>query len=444
MRNITIRLPEGKGEKCTEIAMAHNALGASHWTANNSGERVDIVSIQIRNESVEELLDIIEEFHPRSIILDPHEILLFQPPVSQASKFLLNLQHRSPIEVFLMGLQSISSWGNFAIFAIAGAIIVWIAFFSNSIYLLIAAMLVSPFAGPAMNAAMATATGDTNLLRENVARYFAAIGFTVAITGLLTLLSNQNFTTDLMVNVGHLSRVAALLPVVAGVAGSFTLIQSERSSLISGSTVGMLVTTSLAPPAGLLGMVLVMQKWDLVINTIFILILQLVGINLAGSIMFRLFGLNTSLSRFERGKKWIFYGGLALNLVSLVGLLFWQFSGTLDLQRTSEETKVNQNVLEVVQQSDLVIPIEVDANFYSTETYGENTLLVNIYAQISETNEFSEEAIKIVLTEKIINVIKDQNPDIVPFIDITLLKAPQNESGFPDHQWLSNKIIIRV
>ena len=424
MRNIMVRLPQGKGEKCAEIAMEHDALDASHWTANHFGNKVDIVSIQIRNESVQELLKVIEKYDPESIILDPHEILVFRPPVSKASEFLLNLEHRSPIEVFLMGLQSISSWRNFAVYAIAGAIIVWIAFFTNSIYLLIAAMLVSPFAGPAMNVAMAIATGDTNLLRENIARYFAAIGFTVAISAILTHMSDQNFTTDLMLNVGHLSRVAALLPVLAGVAGAFTLIQSERASLISGSTVGMLVTTSLAPPAGLLGMVLAMQNWDLVTNTIFILILQLIGINLGGSIMFRLFGLNTSLSRFDRGKKWIFYGGLAFTLLSLIGLLFWQFSGTINLQRISEETRVTQNAYDVVQQSDLVIPIEVDANFYSTETYGENTLLVNIYAQISKTNLISEESTTKVLTEKIITEIKEQNPDIVPFINITLLDSP--------------------
>lgn len=424
MRNITVRLPQGNGEKCAEIAMEHDALDASYWTAYHSGDKFDIVSIQIRNESVQVLLEVIDKYHPESITLDPHEILLFQPPVSKASEFLLNLEHRSPIEVFLMGLQSISSWRNFSIYAIAGAIIVWIAFFSNSIYLLIAAMLVSPFAGPAMNVAMATATGDTNLLRNNFARYFAAIGFTVGVTGLLTLLFNQNFITDLMLNVGHLSRVAALLPLVAGIAGSFTLIQSERSSLISGSTVGMLVTTSLAPPAGLLGMVLAMQKWDLVNNTIFILILQLVGINLGGAMMFRLFGLNTKLSRFDRGKKWIFYGGVVFTILCLIGLLFWQFSGTIDLQKISEETRVTQNALDVVQQSDLVIPIEVDANFYSTETYGENTLLVNIYAQISESNEFSEEATRIVLTETIIDAIKEQNPKIVPFINITLFTSP--------------------
>lgn len=425
MRNMTIRLPHGKGENCAKMAMEHDALNVAYWTGYNSGDVIDIVSIQIRNKSVQEILDNIEQYNPKSITLDPHDVLHFDPPISQASKFLLNLEHRSPIEVFLMGLQSISSWRNFAIYAVAGAIIVWVAFFSNSIYLLIAGMLVSPFAGPAMNVAMATATGDNILLKVNITRYFAAIGFTVFITGILTLLFNQNYVTDLMLNVGHLSSISTLLPFVAGVVGSFTLIQSERSSLISGSTVGMLVTTSLAPPAALLGIALVMQNWDLLTNTIFILLLQLIAINLSGSIVYRLFGVNTSLSQFDRGKKWIFFGGLGFTLISLMGLLAWQFSGTLDLQRISEETKVKKNVFDVIQNSDLVIPIEVEANFYSTEAFGENTLLVNIYAQ-KNTNNVNNETIRIILIEEIIDAIKDQNPKIIPFINIILLDSPQD------------------
>jgi uncharacterized membrane protein len=425
MRNITIRLHPGKGKEISDIAMEHDALDASYWTAHNSDEPVDIVSIQIRNESVQEFLKIVQGYDPISITLDPHEVLHFDPPISQASKSLLNLEHRSPIEIFLMGLQSISSWRNFAIYAAAGAFIVWVAFFSNSIYLLIAAMLVSPFAGPAMNVAMATATGDTHLLKENVSRYFAAIGFTVLVTGLLTYLFNQNFITDLMLNVGHLSRVSALLPIVAGVAGSFTLIQSERSSLISGSTVGMLVTTSLAPPAGLLGIALVMQNWDLLTNTVFILMLQLVAINLSGSIVYRLFGLNTSISQFKRGKRWIFIGALVFTLISLAGLLVWQFSGSLSLQRISEETRVTQDVLDVVQNSELVVPIEVEVDFYSTEAYGENTLLVNVYAQKVD-NDISPETTRILLAEDIIDAIKAENTKIIPFVNITFLESAQD------------------
>jgi uncharacterized membrane protein len=190
----------------------------------------------------------------------------------------------------------------------------------------------------------------------------------------------------------------------------------------------MLVTTSLAPPAGLLGIALVMQNWDLLVNTIFILLLQLMAINLSGSIVYRLFGLNTSISRFKRGKKWIFFGALAFTLISLGGLLAWQFSGTLDLQRTSEETRVTQDVLDAVQESDLVVPIEVEVNFYSSETYGENTLLVNVFAQ-KVNNNVSPEATKIILTEEIINAIMAENPKIIPFINITFVEGPQEAIG---------------
>jgi uncharacterized membrane protein len=36
-------------------------------------------------------------------------------------------------------------------------------------------MLIAPFAGPAMNAAIATARGDGKLLRRSLFRYFSAL-----------------------------------------------------------------------------------------------------------------------------------------------------------------------------------------------------------------------------------------------------------------------------
>jgi uncharacterized membrane protein len=325
-----------------------------------------------------------------------------------------------------LGLQSVSSWRSFSIYAIAGAIIVWIALYTNSIYLLIAAMLVSPFAGPAMNVGLATATGDRHLFSKNLQRYLAAIFFTMGITALLTLIFNQRFITDLMATVGHISQVAILLPLAAGVAGSFNLIQSERSSLVSSTAVGMLITASLAPPAGLLGMVLVMQNWDMAVNTIFILGMQLLGLNLAGSIIFRLFGLTPELMRYQRGKQWLFYASGIITILGLAGMLAWQFSGSIRMQRISEETQLTQLTLETIRDDARTLPIEVEATFYSTEAYGENTLLVNVYAQRALGVELSRDVLAEEIQQSILNKIQETNREITPFVNVVIFEPPPN------------------
>ena len=123
-------------------------------------------------------------------------------------------------------------------------VVVWIGLFTNTIYLLTAAMLIAPFAGPAMNTAIATARGDWSLLRRTLLRYVAALAVTIAIAGTLSSILHQNTTTELMVATSNLSAVAVLLPLVADAAGALNLVQSERSSLVSGAAVGMLVAAS--------------------------------------------------------------------------------------------------------------------------------------------------------------------------------------------------------
>jgi uncharacterized membrane protein len=57
-----------------------------------------------------------------------------------------------------------------------------------------------------------------------------------------------------MLATNTVSAVAVLIPLVSGTAGALNLVQSERSSLVSGAAAGMLVSVSLAPPAALVGM----------------------------------------------------------------------------------------------------------------------------------------------------------------------------------------------
>lgn len=97
------------------------------------------------------------------------------PPEDKAPDQVTDIETRSPIEIFLSGLQSIGSWKGFIGYSVITSIVVWIGLFTNTSYLLVAAMLIAPFAGPAMNTAIATARGDWPLLKEGLIRYFISI-----------------------------------------------------------------------------------------------------------------------------------------------------------------------------------------------------------------------------------------------------------------------------
>ena len=61
--------------------------------------------------------------------------------------------------------------------------------------------------------------------------------------------------------------------IAAGAAGAINLMQSERSSLVSGAATGMLVAASLAPPAGIIGMAAAIGRWDMAVSGLFLLLL---------------------------------------------------------------------------------------------------------------------------------------------------------------------------
>ncbi len=96
--------------------------------------------------------------------------------------------------------------------------------------------------------------------------------------------------------------------------------------MVSGAAVGMLVAASLAPPAGLVGMASAIGRWDMAISGLFLLLLQLAGINFTAAILFRVFGLSTAGPRYNRGKQWVFPSAIATTVVALAGLLSWQLT----------------------------------------------------------------------------------------------------------------------
>jgi len=254
MRQLLVQVPQGCGKKVLEIANVCEGTNLARFEAAGVERAIDLVFVHISNGKVEELLGKLQDIPDLSFMLLPTGIMALHPPADAAPDQVTNVEERSPLEIFLSGLQSTGSWKGFLSYAAIAGVIVWIGLYTNTVYLLVAAMLLAPFAGPAMNTALATARGDRPLLQHSIIRYFAALSVTIATTALLSWILQQQIPTNLMIDSSQISMVSVLIPLAAGAAGALTLVQSDRSSLVSGAATGMLVAASLAPPAGIIGM----------------------------------------------------------------------------------------------------------------------------------------------------------------------------------------------
>lgn len=426
MRQLIVQVPRGCGKNVLKIAKNCQGINLVQFEANSEEEPVDLVIVHVSNQKVEELLGKLEEIDNLHISMFPHGAIALKPPASETAQQVTNVEERSPIEVFIGGLQSVGSWRGFLGYAAVAGIVVWIGLYTNTSYLLVAAMLIAPFAGPAMNVAIATARGDRKLLKRSMIRYFVALLVTILVAAALSLIFQQEIPSSLMVSNSQISAIAVLLPLTAGVAGAINLMQSERSSLVSGAATGMLVAASLAPPAGLVGMAGAIGRWDMTVNGIFLLLLQLVGINLSASIIFRIYGLSAQGVRYQRGKKWLFLASLAATLISLAGLLTWQFSSSPELQRSSRSQQATAQIQKAVNESNLADLVEANVRFTRPSRKNQYTLLGIVYVQRKSGVTQSDGEIRQRLTDAIQNRLLQQGFNVTPLIDVSVLESPEN------------------
>lgn len=426
MRQLTVRVPRGHADEVLQAARAHGGVNlAAMAAAGEDGAALDLVLVQVPNPAVGPLLGALERLPGLHVTLLPQGVIPLRPPPDEAASQATDVGARSPFEVFLGGLQSVGPWGGFLGYAAAAGVIVWIGLVTEAVFLLVAAMLVAPFAGPAMNAALATARGDAALFGRSLGRYVAALAVTIVVTAAGSWVMDLRAATALMVQISLVSAVAVLLPLVAGAAGALNLCQSERSSLVSGAATGTLVAASLAPPAGLVGMGAVLGEWGMVRASAFVLVLQLVGINLAGAVVFRLYGLSPRGVRYSRGRRWFAFAAWGGSVAALAGLLALQFADTPALQRATLAQRAREQVREVVVQSGLARPVDSDVRFRPTGGGQRDRMLVVLHVERSgagavSAGAVSREEIGRLLAEAV-RVRLAEGFDAIPLVDVTVL-----------------------
>lgn len=422
MRPLIIQVPQGKGAEVLQKAEEQKAKNVSLWQATGQDQPLDVVLAFVSNRKVEKLIAALDKLEDVRITLFPQGVMAMYPPQNQTPQQVTNVELRSPIEIFLAGLQSIGSWKGFISYAVISSIVVWIGLFTNTAFLLVGAMMIAPFAGPAMTTAIATAKGDWTLMKRSLIRYGVAIAVTVVSTFLLSLLLHQTTTTSMMVDRSQVSSVALLLAISAGAAGAINLVQSERSSLVSGAATGMLVAASLAPPTGVIGMAIALGEWNMTMSGVFLLILQLAGINLSGSLIFLLFGLRFRGPRYHTGRKTVVIISLVVTLFMLSFLAFWQFHQEPNLQRASLSKRAEAEIQQVVKRHADVGLIEATTRFTAANIQGQNTLLCVVYVQKLAGNHHTEEAIKSNLKQEIAAAIQKRVEQVTPVVDVLVLE----------------------
>lgn len=341
MRQVIIKVSPEKRDKIFEII---DKFEGKNTIDLPSGKGYTYFTY-LPNEKVNNFLKQIDQLEDPEIILIPRGVLALYPPASQAPQQATDVEPKSSLEIYLGGIQSVGSLFGLIGYSFVAGIIVWIGLFNTTTYLLVAAMLVAPFAGPAMNAALGTAAGKMDLLKSSLIRYGIAIITGIIASILMSLLFPFSTLTPLMKEVSQVSKFAIFLPLVSGFAGAINICQSERDSLVSGAAVGILVAASLAPPVGLIGIGLCLGDWQIVFSSLYRILLQLLGIHLAATLVFYFYGKVTPDGvRFVKGKKRAGIITTTIVLLAIGSMMFWQFKQPPFYRKSSLNTELTDEL----------------------------------------------------------------------------------------------------
>lgn len=421
MRELTITIPPSEADRVARVARANEGNVIAQMEGTCDGQSRAVLLCTLPNARIEGFFADVEDVDDLYATFAPQGVLALEPPANEPEDQVTNIQPRSPLEIFLSGLQSIGAWKGFLAYSALGGIVVWIALFTESVFLLVAAMLITPFAGPAMTTAMATARGDVHLLRRSLLRYVAAVATAVGTAFVLSTVFRQETATAMMAEVSMRSAVSVLLPLTAGAAGAVNLAQSERSSLVSSAATGMLVAAALAPPAGLVGMGLAIGQMDIVLSSLWALAIQIVGINASGFVVFRLYGVTTKGARYPRGKAPVTYTAIALTLVAGAALLYIQFSTSPQLQQSSMAQRISASAQQDVERQEGLEMLFAKAEFSRARPAGENPILVTLHVQGQMTD-----AEKQALTDRM-GARLEREFGVVTFVQLVVLSGSSDD-----------------
>lgn len=326
MKRIEVRVPSGHAETVAKLGEEHGGFSASHHPVHVEGEAGwSRVAVNLPNASVGNFLQATDEaVEDVEFVIPASETMPVEPPLGDVRDQVARVTERSTYELVLDVLQTVGTWKSLLIYAVVSGVVAAYGVVFGVSFLLTAAMLIAPLGAPAMVGVVGITVGDPWMLRRGAIRFAVALLVLCGAAAAFGLLHGLERSTPMMELVTSLSRWSALVGLLGGAAGAQTLVQAERDSMVTATATGFLVAVSLAPPAAVLGLSLVIGRWDYATLMAFLLLLTVSGVLVGGWGALTLAGAGpgsfTGGIGSRRARRWMVGASAAV----VVGLVFWQ------------------------------------------------------------------------------------------------------------------------
>ena len=382
MRQLHVQVPSEHAQRVLELANDHRAFSPTAVQAERAdGGSWAMVFLNLPNDQIGPFAEAVsDEMDDAQFVIFPYGVLPIQTPLSDIKEGVSDVAARSPMELVLSSLQSVGSWTGMLRYALFSGVVAAYGVIFNSAFLLVAAMLIAPMGAPAMVSVVGSAIGDWRMAGRGLLRFAAAIAVLVVSAAALAAAYGLQFSTAAMESVSSLSAWGVAVALVAGAAGAQSQVESDRASLVTGTATGFLIAAALSPTSAVLGISLVLQRWQYARLMSFQLGLQYVAIVAGGWLALTLYGVRANDMTLKRGSRAWRLGLAGLAMAATVAMVAWQARQTPGYLKADLSVDAIDYAGRAVREIPGVRFIEANAHFTRSDLpdVAEEALLVNV------------------------------------------------------------------
>lgn len=170
---------------------------------------------------------------------------------------------------------------NFLIMVALSTIVVAIGLNSNGVAAVIGAMVIAPLLGPILGFSMATALGDTDLLRTSSKTLAAGVALALALSFALAFLMPIDLQSRELMSRAEVRLDGLALAMAAGGAAALSLTRGQGTTLV-----GVMVAAALLPPGAAIGLFAGAGEGTLALRAALLLSLNVASLILSALIVF--------------------------------------------------------------------------------------------------------------------------------------------------------------
>ena len=305
---------------------------------------------------------------------------------------------------------------------------------TDSVAIIIGAMLVAPLMSPILGLGLASIRGDTTLLKDSVSSLVRGAVIAILLSAIITWFNDLlPFVTlqDLPAEVLSRTRPSPIdlgVALAGGLAATYALVQPKLSAALP----GVAIATALMPPLSAIGVGLALGNWDVAQGALFLFITNAVTIAAAAIFLFYVMGF--SIQRKEGDP--LFPRSLQVSILLTMILLVplgWQS------YQFVQEATLNRKINDIVKENVKNLGAELsEFNWFRTkEVINDNTDEVDDILNIEITiitktellhddSEFLQKAIGTELQQPVkLNIKQVIATELDPSIPPTLTPTPK-------------------